>query len=190
MSFAAVDHGKVVDTTMGFTPLEGLVMGTRSGDIDPAIVTFIEKTEKLSADELDNVLNKKSGVLGISGISSDFRDIEAEAEKGNKRAQLALDVFIHRVRHYLGAYIVEMGGVDCIVFTAGVGENDKATRINVCKGLEELGIELCEKRNDIRGEERVISTDESKVKILLIPTNEELMIARDTFNIVTGKGVK
>ena len=189
-SLAAVDHGKVVDTTMGFTPLEGLVMGTRSGDIDPAIVTFIEKTEKLSADELDNVLNKKSGVLGISGISSDFRDIEAEAEKGNKRAQLALDVFIHRVRHYLGAYIVEMGGVDCIVFTAGVGENDKATRINVCKGLEELGIELCEKRNDIRGEERVISTDESKVKILLIPTNEELMIARDTFNIVTGKGVK
>ncbi len=184
-SVSAIKGGKCIDTSMGFTPLEGLVMGTRSGDIDPAIVNFIAKKEGLSHEEADNVLNKKSGVLGISGVSSDFRDIEAALEDGNERAALALKVFAHKVRFYIGAYIAEMNGVDAIVFTAGVGENDIYMREVICQELGNLGIKLDVVKNKVRGKETIISTDDAKVKLLLIPTNEELMIARDTLNIVS-----
>lgn len=184
-SVSAIKGGKCIDTSMGFTPLEGLVMGTRSGDIDPAIVNFIAKKEGLSQAEADNVLNKKSGVLGISGVSSDFRDIEAALEDGNERAALALKVFAHKVRFYIGAYIAEMNGVDAIVFTAGVGENDIYMREVICQELGNLGIKLDVVKNKVRGKETIISTDDARVKLLLIPTNEELMIARDTLNIVS-----
>ncbi|MBR4860655.1 MAG: acetate kinase [Firmicutes bacterium] len=184
-SVYAIKGGKCIDTSMGFTPLEGLVMGTRSGDIDPAIVNFIAKKEGLSHEEADNVLNKKSGVLGISGVSSDFRDIEAALEDGNERAALALKVFAHKVRFYIGAYIAEMNGVDAIVFTAGVGENDIYMREVICQELGNLGIKLDVVKNKVRGKETIISTEDAKVKLLLIPTNEELMIARDTLNIVS-----
>ena len=179
-SVAAVNGGKCVDTSMGFTPLEGLVMGTRSGDMDPAIVTFIAQKENLSNADMNNVLNKKSGILGISGISSDFRDVEAAAEEGNYRAQLAEKVFAHKVRGYIGSYFAELNGCDAIVFTAGVGENDKAMRATICSNMEALGVKIDLDKNDVRGKETVISADDSKVKVLLIPTNEELMIARDT----------
>ena len=184
-SVSAIKGGKCIDTSMGFTPLEGLVMGTRSGDIDPAIVNFIAKKEGLSQAEMDNVMNKKSGVLGISGVSSDFRDIEAAVEDGNERADLALRVFAHKVRFYIGAYIAEMNGVDAIVFTAGVGENDATMREIICHELGNLGIKLDPVTNKVRGKETIISTDDARVKLLLIPTNEELMIARDTLNIVS-----
>ena len=184
-SVSAVLNGESVDTSMGLTPLEGLVMGTRSGDIDPAIVTFIREKEGLEPGVANEILNKKSGVLGISGVSSDFRDIEAAAEEGNERAMLALKVFAHKVRFYIGAYIAEMNGVDAIVFTAGVGENDISMRDIICNDLGNLGIKLDVVKNKVRGKEMIISREDSKVKVLLIPTNEELMIARDTFNIVT-----
>jgi len=184
-SVSAIKGGKCIDTSMGFTPLEGLVMGTRSGDIDPAIVNFIAKKEGLTHEEADNVLNKKSGVLGISGVSSDFRDIEAALEDGNERAALALKVFAHKVRFYIGAYIAEMNGVDAIVFTAGVGENDIYMREVICREMGNLGIKLDVVKNKVRGKETEISTDDAKVKLLLIPTNEELMIARDTLDIVS-----
>ena len=184
-SITAIEGGKSIDTSMGFTPLEGLVMGTRSGDIDPAIVTFIREKEGLEPGVANEILNKKSGVLGISGVSSDFRDIEAAAEEGNERAMLALKVFAHKVRFYIGAYIAEMNGVDAIVFTAGVGENDISMRDIICNDLGNLGIKLDVVKNKVRGKEMIISREDSKVKVLLIPTNEELMIARDTFNIVT-----
>lgn len=183
-SLAAVKNGKVYDTSMGFTPLGGLAMGTRSGSIDPAVAAFIASVENLDSAEVDEVLNTKSGVYGISGVSSDFRDIEVAAAEGNKRAQLALDVFTHRVKSYLGAYLAEMNGVDAIVFTAGVGENGVENRYDICKDMENLGIILDEEKNKVRGKEREISADNSKVKIFLIPTNEELMIARDTLKIV------
>lgn len=179
-SVSAIKRGKCIDTSMGFTPLEGLVMGTRSGDIDPAITNFIKIKENLPAGEVVNILNKKSGVLGISGVSSDFRDIEAAAEEGNHRAQLALSVFAHKVKAYIGAYIAQMNGVDAIVFTAGVGENDIGMRDVICSDLNHLGIKIDLIKNKVRGKETIISTDDSKVKIMLIPTNEELMIARDT----------
>ncbi|MBQ8590210.1 MAG: acetate kinase [Firmicutes bacterium] len=179
-SVAAVKGGKCIDTSMGFTPLEGLVMGTRSGDMDPAIVTFIAQKEELSTAEMNNVLNKKSGILGISGISSDFRDVEAAAEEGDYRAQLAEKVFAHKVRSYIGAYFAELNGCDAIVFTAGVGENDINMRDVICDNLEALGVSLDLVKNKVRGKETVISADDSKVKVMLIPTNEELMIARDT----------
>lgn len=182
-SVTAIKNGKVVDTSMGFTPLEGLVMGTRSGDIDPAIVTYIREKENLPLGEANNILNKKSGVLGVSGVSSDFRDLEAAVEEGNERAALALRMFAHRVKHYIGAYIAEMNGVDAIIFTAGVGENDISMREIICSDLENLGIKLDPIKNKVRGQETVINTDDSKVSLLLIPTNEELMIARDTFNL-------
>ncbi|WP_130864493.1 acetate/propionate family kinase [Bacilliculturomica massiliensis] len=182
-SVSAIRYGKCIDTSMGFTPLEGLVMGTRSGDIDPAIVTYIRQKENLPQGEMNNILNKKSGVLGISGISSDFRDIEQAAEDGNERAQLAQRVFAHKVRFYIGAYMAEMNGVDAIVFTAGVGENDIGMRDIICQDLSNLGIKMDLIRNKVRGKETVISSDDSKVKILLIPTNEELMIARDTVEL-------
>ena len=183
-SVSAIKYGKCIDTSMGFTPLEGLVMGTRSGDIDPAIVTYIRQKENLEQGVANEILNKKSGVLGISGVSSDFRDIEAAAEQGNERALLALKVFAHKVRFYIGAYIAEMNGVDAIVFTAGVGENDYGMRDIICNNLGNLGIKLDVVKNRVRGKEMVISRDDSPVSILLIPTNEELMIARDTKAIV------
>ena len=185
-SIAAIKDGKCFDTSMGFTPLEGLAMGTRSGDMDPAIVTFIGEKEGMSMSEVNNVVNKQSGVLGISGVSSDFRDIEGAAAEGNYRADLALKVFTHKVKHYIGAYIAEMNGVDAIVFTAGVGENGIGNREAICADMEGLGIVLDKERNNVRGKDTVISTDDSKVKLLLIPTNEELMIARDTYEIVTA----
>ena len=183
-SICAVDHGKSVETSMGMTPLEGLIMGTRSGDIDPAIVEFIAKKENKTVEEVLKILNKESGVLGISGFTSDFRDIEEGIEKGNKRAKLAMDVFAHRVVRYVGAYIAQMNGVDAIVFTAGLGENDKTIREMVCSHLEFLGVKLDDAQNSKRGEDLIVSTDDSKVKVLVIPTNEELMIARDTLALI------
>ncbi len=184
-SICAVEGGKSVATSMGFTPLEGLIMGTRCGDIDPAIVTYIMGKEGLTADQMNDVLNKKSGVLGISGISSDFRDIEEAAEKGNERAVLALQTFDQRVKEYIAAYAADMGGVDGIVFTAGLGENSAVNRSYICKGLSFMGIELDEEKNKTRGKEAFVNTDGSKVKIMVIPTNEELVIARDTKSLTT-----
>lgn len=184
-SVSAIKRGKCIDTSMGFTPLEGLVMGTRSGDIDPAIVTYIREKETLPQGRVNEILNKKSGMLGISGISSDFRDIEEAVAEGNERAALALKVFAHKVKFYIGAYIAEMNGVDAIVFTAGVGENDVTMRELICNEMGNLGIKLDLVKNKVRGKETIISMDDSKVKILLVPTNEELMIARDTLKLVT-----
>jgi len=179
-SVSAIKGGKCIDTSMGLTPLEGLIMGTRSGDMDPAIVTFLMEKEGLSAKEVDNMLNKKSGVLGISGVSSDFRDIEEEAEKGNKKAQLALDMFHTRVKKYIGAYAAQLGHVDALVFTAGLGENSAESREEICKNMDFLGIEIDTNVNKVRGKETLISTENSKIKVYIIPTNEELVIARDT----------
>ena len=183
-SVSAVDHGKSVDTSMGLTPLEGLMMGTRSGDMDPAIVGFIAEKENLTAAEVINICNKKSGVLGLSGISSDFRDIEAAAKEGNHLAAVALDAFIYRVAKYIGAYTAAMNGVDAIAFTAGVGENDKASRKAICEYLGYLGVKIDDQANDVRGKNAVISAADSKVKVMLIPTNEELAIARETKRLV------
>ena len=177
-SVSAVLNGESVDTSMGLTPLEGLVMGTRSGDIDPAIMEFIAKKENLDIAGIMNVLNKKSGVEGVSGVSSDFRDLEEAAKAGNKRAELAIDVFAYRVAKYVGAYTAAMNGVDNIVFTAGIGENAGLVRTKVCSYLGYLGITIDEEANGKRGEEIVISTPDSKVKVLVVPTNEELAIAR------------
>lgn len=183
-SVAAVKHGKSIDTSMGFTPLEGLAMGTRCGDLDPAIVKFVAEKEGLDLNGVDKLLNKQSGVLGVSGVSSDFRDIEEAAEKGNERAELALKIFAYRVRKYIGAYAAAMGGIDAIVFTAGLGENSDVMRASICEGLEFLGVEVDPAKNNVRGKEVDISKDGSKVRVLLIPTNEELMIARDTKELV------
>lgn len=183
-SISAVNGGKSVDTSMGLTPLEGLVMGTRSGDIDPAIMEYIAKKENKNIEEMTAVLNKKSGMLGISGVSSDGRDLEAAAASGNKRAELALDAFNYRVIKYIGAYAAVMNGVDAIAFTAGIGENNKVMRQAVCDSLSYLGVKLDPEKNNVRGEERVISADDSKVQVLLVPTNEELAIARETLALV------
>ena len=183
-SISAVVGGKCFDTTMGFTPLEGLAMGTRTGDMDPAIVPFIMDKENLSTEEMSNVMNKKSGVLGISGVSSDFRDLEEAAEKGNDRAQLALDIFENRVRKYIGAYLTEMDHCDGIIFTAGVGENSITTRERVVGGLTSLGVKIDSDKNNMRGKEAVISTDDSSIPVLVIPTNEELKIAMETAKLV------
>ena len=184
-SIAAVQNGKCVDTSMGLTPLEGLMMGTRSGDIDGGAITFIEKKLGLDADGMSNLLNKKSGVLGITGISSDMREIEDAIEHGNERAKLALDMYNYRIKKYIGAYAAAMGGCDIIVFTAGVGENQCSTREAACTGLEYMGVKLdIEKNKTIRGEEAVISTPDSKVTVCVIPTDEELMIATDTMNLL------
>ena len=182
-SVSAVLNGESVDTSMGLTPLEGLVMGTRSGDIDPAIMEFIAKKENLDIAGIMNVLNKKSGVEGVSGVSSDFRDLEAAAKAGNKRAELAIDVFAYRVAKYVGAYTAA-NGVDNIVFTAGIGENCALVRTKVCSYLGYLGITIDEEANGKRGEEIIISTPDSKVKVLVVPTNEELAIARETVALV------
>ena len=180
-SISASIGGKAVDTSMGLTPLEGLIMGTRSGDIDGAVIQFIANHENRTVDEVLNILNKKSGVLGMTGVSSDFRDVEKAAAEGNHMAEVALDAFRYRVAKYIGAYAAAMNGVDAIAFTAGVGENDKTTRkLVVEQYLGFLGAKIDPERNDVRGKEALISSDDSKVKIFLIPTNEELAIARDT----------
>ena len=179
-SVCAVMNGKSVDTSMGLTPLEGLVMGTRSGDIDPAIMEFIAKKEDLDIAGIMNVLNKKSGVEGLSGVSSDFRDLTDAAEAGNERAELALKVFAYRVAKYVGSYAAAMNGVDNIVFTAGIGENDGPMRASICEYLGYLGIQIDEEANKVRGEEKTLSTPDSKVNVLVIPTNEELAISRET----------
>ena len=184
-SVSASIDGKCVDTSMGLTPLEGLPMGTRSGNLDPAILQFIMNKYGYTADEMLNVLNKKSGVLGISGVGSDFRDLEKAAKEGNERAQLALDKFAYEVRKYIGSYAAAMGGVDIITFTAGVGENGPDMRENICKGLEFLGVHVDHEKNQVRGKETDISAADSTVKVYVIPTNEELMIARDTLALVT-----
>ncbi len=179
-SICAVDGGKSVETSMGLTPLMGLIMGTRSGEIDPGAMEFIANKENLDLKGVMNILNKKSGILGLSGVSSDFRDIDEAIAAGNAQAKAAKDAFIHRVVSYVGGYIAVMNGVDAIVFTAGIGENDKGVRTEVCKHFGYLGINIDEEKNSIRGEDVVISTADSKVKVLVVPTNEELMIARDT----------
>ena len=185
-SVAAVDGGKSVDTSMGFTPLAGVPMGTRAGDLDAGILEYLMGKHGYDMKEMMTILNKKSGVEGLSGVSSDFRDLEKAAEEGNARAQLAEEKFAYEVKKYVGAYAAAMGGVDAIIFTAGVGENDKGIRAMVCDGLEYMGVKLDPAANDVRGKETVISAADSKVKVLLIPTNEELMIATDTAAIVKG----
>jgi len=183
-SCAAVLNGACVDTSMGLTPVEGLVMGTRAGDLDLGAATFIMDKEGLSTTEFSNLVNKKSGLLGVSGVSSDARDIDAAVKAGNHRADLARKMFIYRVKKYIGAYAAAMNGIDILVFTAGIGENDPYIRAEVMKGLSFLGIELDEAANNVRGEERIISTPNSKVTVCLIPTDEELMIASDTQALV------
>ena len=183
-SLSAVKDGKCQDTSMGLTPLAGVPMGTRSGDLDAAVVQFIMNKYGMSADECLNMLNKKSGVLALSGVSSDFRDIEGEAEKGNEDCQLALDKFAYEVRKYIGSYSAALGGLDCLVFTAGVGENSASMRARICEGLEYLGVKIDPEKNTIRGKEAIISADDSKVTVWVIPTNEELMIAQDTAELV------
>jgi acetate kinase len=187
-SGTAIRNGKSVDTSMGFTPLEGLVMGTRCGDIDPAIILHIMSQEKLSLHEANNMLNKFSGLVGISGRSSDMRDLEDLYHKGDKQAHLAIDIYTYRIKKYIGAYAAVLGHLDCIVFTAGIGENSPLIREKSIEGLDCLGIKLDKKRNDgLRAKEAVISTDDSAVKVLVVPTNEELVIAIDTAEIVSGK---
>ena len=184
-SIAAVKDGRCVDTSMGLTPLEGLMMGTRSGDIDGGAVTFIEKKLGLDADGMSNLLNKKSGLLGVSGISSDMREIFSANEAGNERAKLAFEMYCYRVRKYVGSYAAAMNGCDIIVFTAGVGENQADMRQSVCQGLSFMGVEIdVEKNKGIHGEEAVISTPDSKIKVVVIPTDEELMIASDTMALL------
>lgn len=183
-SITAVKGGKSIDTSMGFTPLEGLPMGTRSGDIDPAIIPFIMNKEGIDLDQVNDLLNKQSGVLGISGVSSDFRDLEIAAEEGNERAALALDVFCTSAKKYIAAYAAQMSKIDVLVFTAGIGENSSLVREKICQGLEFLNIEVDEELNQVRGEEATISKESKGVKVLVIPTNEELMIARDTLDLV------
>jgi len=183
-SVSAIDGGRSVDTSMGFTPLAGVPMGTRSGDLDAGILEYLMNKYGMDIKEMLNVLNKKSGVLGISGVSSDFRDLEEAAKAGNDRAQLALDSFQYSVKKLVGAYAAAMGGVDAIVFTAGVGENDAVTRMAIASGLEFMGVKMDAEANNTRGHEAVVSAADSKVKVLLIPTDEELMIAMDTAEIV------
>ncbi|PKK38648.1 Acetate kinase [Clostridiaceae bacterium JG1575] len=186
-SVTGVKYGKAIDTSMGFTPLAGLIMGTRTGDMDPAIVTYLMAEKGWDAKAVDNLMNKKSGVLGISGVSSDFRDLEKAASEGHKRSQLALDMFYYRVRKYIGAYAAAMGGLDAIVFTAGLGENSPEAREEILKGLEFFGFEVDQEKDACRGKEVVFSTEGSKVKLLVVPTNEELMIARDTKELVQAE---
>ncbi len=189
-SITAVQHGKSQETSMGLTPLNGLMMGQRSGDIDPAILPFLAEMEKTNAEGVVNVLNKKSGLLGVSGVSSDMRDVEKAMEDGNERAAIAHKMFCHRVKKYIGTYAAGMGGLDVLVFTAGIGENDALVREVVCSGMEYLGIELDTKRNAGGPRERIISSDKSKVTVMVVPTNEELMIARETIRLVGKDGKK
>lgn len=183
-SISAVVNGKCVDTSMGLTPLEGLIMGTRSGDLDAAVVQYIANKEGKDVNEVINILNKKSGVLGISGVSSDFRDVQKAQREGNKRADIAIQAFVYRVAKYIGSYVAAMNGVDAIAFTAGVGENDATIRKEICSYLGYLGVTIDAEANEIRGEEVQISAADSKVKVFAIPTNEELAIARETKDLI------
>ena len=184
-SIAAIKDGKCIDTTMGLTPLEGLMMGTRSGDIDAGAVTFIMDKEGLTTTGVSNLLNKKSGVLGISGVSSDMRELEAAVAEGNPKAILAENMYFYRIKKYIGAYAAALGGVDVILFTGGVGENQASCRAGVCEGLEFMGVKIDAAKNKVRGEEAIISSDDSKVKVVVIPTDEELLIASDTMTVVS-----
>ncbi|MDD7114268.1 MAG: acetate kinase [Lachnospiraceae bacterium] len=189
-SISAIDGGKCVETSMGLTPLEGLIMGTRSGDIDPTCIEFIAHKENITLEDAMTIINKKSGVLGISGVSSDFRDLEDAANEGNERAKLALDAFCHHVKKYIGSYIAVMNGVDAIVFTAGIGENSPEVREQIMEGFGYIGAHIDPVANKVRGKETLISTPDSKVKVFCVPTNEELAICRDTVEIVTKKIVE
>ena len=182
-SIAAIKYGKSIDTSMGYTPLEGLVMGTRSGEIDPAIIPFLMEKENMNAQQIDDYLNRRSGILGISGLSSDFRDLESAANRGDERSQLAIDIFAYKVKKYIGGYVAAMGGVDAIIFTAGLGENSPFMRDKICTGREYLGTRIDPELNKLRGKQMEISIKRARVKIFVIPTNEELVIARDTLNI-------
>jgi len=186
-SACAIKGGKSVDTSLGFTPLEGLAMGTRSGSIDPAIIKFLMDKEKMNISEVDTLLNKKSGMLGVSGVSSDFRDIIAAAQSGNERCRLAIEIFCYRVKKYLGAYSAAMGGLDVIIFTAGIGENNGIIRQKCVEGLEYLGVAIDPEKNKLRGGEIDISTSDARVKTLIIPTNEELQIAREALQLIANK---
>ena len=187
-SAAAIKFGKSVDTSMGMTPLEGLIMGTRSGDLDVGAFIYVLQKEEIGLQVGNTLVNKHSGVLGISGLSSDMRELEIAAEEGNERAKLALDMYAYRVKKYIGAYAAAMGGVDIIVFTGGIGENGDQTRADIIEGLEYMGVKLDpDKNKGLRGKEAVISKDDSKVKVMVVPTNEELMIAQDTMEIVLNK---
>lgn len=186
-SMAAIDNGKSIDTSMGFTPVEGLVMGTRTGDLDVGVATYIMDKEKIPSSALNTVVNKQSGILGVSGVSSDMREImEAAYEKGNERAQLSLDMFVHRIKKYIGSYIAIMGGIDTLIFAGGIGENAFGIRAKVCQNMEYLGIKVDDSKNDkLFSKEAIISSDDSKVNVMVIPTNEELVIAQDTLDIVS-----
>ena len=186
-SMCAVDQGKSVDTSMGMTPLEGVLMGTRSGNVDPASLQFIMKHENFDIDRMMDILNKKSGLQGVSGLSSDMRDVEDAAAEGNKQAEIALDILFYGIKKYIGSYAAVMGGVDVVVFTAGIGENSPELREGVLQNLDFMGIALDPEKNKVRGKEKDISMDGSKVRILVIPTNEELVIARDTLELVSAK---
>ena len=182
-SISAVDGGKCVDTSMGLTPLEGLVMGTRSGDIDPTCIEFIAHKENLSLEQVMDIINKKSGVLGISGVSSDFRELQAAMEKGNEKAALALDVFCYNVKKYIGAYAAVLNGVDLIIFTGGIGENDNLVRWETCKNMDYLGIQVDKQKNEVRGKDTIISTEQSTTTVMTVTTDEELVIAMDTVRL-------
>ena len=185
-SMDAIDHGKSIDTSMGLTPVEGLIMGTRSGDLDLGVLTYIMRKEQIGINTANTLMNKFSGMLGISGISSDMREIEAAAlDEGDERARLSLDMYNYRIRKYIGAYIAVMGGLDILVFTGGIGENSKLVRKEVCENFEFLNLELDDAKNKVMGKEAIINTDQSKVKIVVVPTNEELVIAQDTMTIVS-----
>jgi len=186
-SVCAIKDGKSVETSMGLTPLEGLIMGTRSGDLDPTVVTFLMEKKGMSGNEVNNYLNKKSGLLGVSGISSDLREVIEEAEEGNERAIITIEMMTNRIKKYIASYTAILGGVDAICFTAGIGENANLVREKVCENLEFMGINLDDEKNAIRsGEAREINSDDSKVKIYVIPTNEEYVIAHDTYELVKG----
>lgn len=182
-SMAAIKDGKVIDTSMGFTPLEGLVMGTRSGDIDPAIVFFLMEKLGMDSAEANNYFNKKSGMLGLSGVSNDLRDVEEAAAANNERAKMAMDVYVNAIKGYIGNYLAKLNGCDCLVFTAGVGENGIGIREDICADLDFLGIKMDSEKNKVRGKEIDVATDDSNIRIFIIPTNEELVIARDTFRL-------
>ena len=186
-SVAAIKYGKVIDTSMGLTPLAGVMMGSRSGDIDPSAVTYMMQKSGMKPQEMADYLNKKSGVLGITGISSDMREIEEDDKNGDKMAHLALAMYNYRIKKYIGAYAAAMNGVDIIVWTAGVGENQDGVRWDSCTGLEYLGVKMDKERNHVRSKEQILSADDSKVKVVMIPTDEEIVIARDTLALVTGK---
>jgi len=186
-SVAAVKYGKVIDTSMGLTPLAGLMMGSRSGDIDPSAVTYLMQKTGMGPQEMADFLNKQSGVLGITGISSDMREIENADNEGNERAHLALQMYNYRIKKYIGAYAAAMNGVDIIVWTAGVGENQEGVRWNACSGLEYLGVKMDKERNHVRSKEQILSADDSKVKVVMIPTDEEIVIARDTRDLVEAQ---